>query len=650
MKCRSQLVARSVLETIRTGHALSLLSVRSVSIFTSVRCLHTSHLRQSTENPTFTSATVQLAETPLKIASASGDTPPPEDPEGAGDHDSSQRDERSPFLPRLMGSDSFARPPSRARGRPRGSSSRRGPKSHHTNKPTMFKPDVPDWFISRNVTLFSNAQPIKTSEVSDKSDTSVCPGDPGIPLINTSQPRLVISPFIRKEFEAHLSAALLVQPGNSRETIAARKTHIHLQCPKRGAIYFLDDIIESAASELEADLVRLDGQDFEELLEHLIDPTSPIMGIGHPHIFFTDIVRDQSKDSEQKEEISSEEENEELDEEEETTDEATELRVQQDLPLRLFRLLAPRGMYPMTHSSNSSIFPHPSRPPTPKDENDSKITSYLDLLISAPIDKRKLLAKKAQRSGDTTTTFQLSTGTNRTIIYLRDFQSILDSPRGQIAHQALLHVIQNRRRLGEKIVLVVSDDFPGEGNSSVAFSSQYYHSMKIPPPVTEIDKSSVRNDRDARKREINLRSIQSAIRQRSRMPSMEFECPVGIHLDAEATSSIHGLDKEVWEINKVQRIVSIAMGNHGRWLLQHRPPLSVPITIADIARAVIDMLKADKERAEVKTERNTAQGAVDPLEHLRPITHEKPPTPQITSRDCNKHEQKLLGGVIDPGW
>ena len=646
MQCRGRLIAKSVRSHMRerrvptiVAYAVPLLCIQGT------RRLQVSRSRRSNDLSNTTSSIVQITGSPLKIASASGNTPPPEDPEDTGDNESSQKDEISSRSARPITTDSFARPPSRTRGRPRGSSSRRGLKPLHSRKVTVFKPNIPEWFISRNVTLFGHVEQVTCS---DTSDTSHSTHDTKVRINSIPQTRIPISPYIRKEFEAHLSAALLVQSGSSQENLAARKIHIHLQCPKRGAIYFLDEIIESAAKSLEADIVRLDGQDLDELLEMLIDPTSPEVGIGHPQIFFTNIMR-HSKDADQRDEAN-EEENEELEDDEETTEDSAEFRLPPDMPMRLFRLFAPRPLDPSGIHSSPSAFFNPARPSEPKEDTDTKVSTYLDLLVSAPIDKRKLLMKKLQRNGgDMGTTFQLLTGSNRTIVYLRDFQSILDSSRGQIAHQALLNVIRNRRRLGEKIVLVVSDDLPNENVSSTSFANDYYHIIKIPPPLSQADKIALQKDRDARTREINLRSIQSAIRQRCHSPSLEFESPVGIHLDASATSSIHGLDKDIWELSKVQRVASIAMGNHGRWQVEHRPQQTVPITIADVAQAVEDMKRADKERAESKQEQKAAREVVDPLEQPRDVKRENPQLAPINSKDCNKHEQRLLGGVIDPG-
>lgn len=496
--------------------------------------------------------------------------------------------------------------------------------------------------MARNVALHNQLRQTGSSLAPiDSSDPSTTMNETDRDSLPSPTTRIAISPFIQKELEAHLSAALLVQPGNLQDNLAARKTHIHLQCPRRGAVYFLDELVENAAKALEADVVRLDGQDVDELLESIIETPSPDMNMGHPQILFTNIMRDHLKDGDQREEVSAEEEADEMEEDEDGADDTAEFRIPPDMPMRLFRLFAPRPMYPSIQG--------PSRPSASKEDTETKVSTYLDLLVSAPVEKRKISYKRNSRPGDAHMPSQSLIESTKCIVYLRDFRSIVDTPRGQVAHQALLNVIHNRRRLGEKIVLVVSDDLPNDNVTSTSIGAQYYHIIKIPPPLTDADRSVLQVDREARTREINLRSIQSAIRQRSRSPSTEFECPVGIHLDSAATSSIHGLDKEVWELDKVQRIASIAMGTHGRWIAKNRPTHPVAITLSDIAQAVDDVLKADKERTERKQEYKAARETLDPTEPTRDVKSESPQLSPIVTKDCNKHEQKLLGGVIDPG-
>ena len=582
---------------------------------------------------------------PLKVTSASGSTPSPEDPEESGDRDPAVYSDTASRGPRPVIADSFGRGISRPRGRPRGSSSRMPLKSERARKLSIFKPEIAEWFISRNVTLADELDqvvlppltPVDPSKESSAEESSI-----------EKRRNITLALPIRTELEAHLSAALVVRPGGSRDIIAARKAHLYLQCPRRGAIYFLDNIVEELAKELRADIVRLDGQDLDELLEDIIDPTAPDLGFSHPQIVFTNIVRDQSKDLEQKEELNSEE-NEEVEDDEEPVDETNAFRLSPDMPLRFFRLFSPRSLYsamvnpnPTGSSSSSSSMS--------KEDTDSKVSAYLNHLLSTPANKRKRsMRKPTQQNEEGSKIGAALTRTARTIVYMRDFQSILDSSRGQIAHQTLLNIIQNRRRLGEQIVLVVSDDISGDNISPLTLSNQYYHILKIPPPKDELERSTIQADRKARIREINLRSLQSAIRQRSGGPSMVFDCPVGIHLDPTATSSIPELDTEIWEVSKIQRIASVVIGHHGRWIEQHNPPHSVPITLPNIAQAINDVLKADQERTERKQESNMAREAQELPKEMGNPKPETPVLAPLKTKDCNKHEQKLLGGVIDPG-
>jgi len=638
MQSNRQLLVRSLRETLfaRSLAPASSYSLRSPS--GSRHGIHLSRSHQQSNIPTFTASEAQVSETPLKVTSASGSTPSSEDPEDSRDHDHSAFSDPATTGSRIASGDSFARQNHRFRGRTRGSSSRRALKSDRTRKISLSKTEIPEWFTSRNITLcedldrldsLQRSPPLEPSSSSPESTSSVG-----------------LAPSIRTELEAHLSAALVVRPGGPRYSVAARKAHLYLQCPKR-AIYFLDEIIENSAKELKADIIRLDSQDLEELLEDVVDPTMPELGFPHPQIVFTNFVRDQSKDLEQKEELNSEE-NEEIEEDEEISDETNGFRLPPDMPLRLFRLFSPRSIYPSMMSSNSGN-PRSSSSSMSKEDTDSKVVAYLNNLLSVPASKRSLTKNHTQLFEAESKVKGVPKRTSRTIVYLRDFQSILDSPRGQIAHQSLLNIIQNRRRLGEQIMLVVSDDLSGENIAPVALSNQYYHIIKVPPPNGELEKSKVEDDGKARTREINLRSLQSAIRQRSGASSIAFDCPVGIHLDPTATSSIPDLDKEIWEASKIQRIASVVVGHHGRWLEQNSPEKSVPITLLNIAQAVSNVLKADQARAHRKQENNMAREAPELPKETGDAKSDLSILSPIKSKDCNKHEQKLLGGVIDPG-
>ena len=161
MHSRCRLIVQNACEHIRAKPLSLLLPQPSLSSnLGSGHNFHVSQSRSYSLPPTLTPNTAQITETPLKIASASGSTPPPEDSEESGDPEISHQSEISPSSTRPPSSDSFARPPSRARGRPRGSSSRRSLGSQRPRKTATFKFDIPEWFTQRNVTLFNNLEEV----------------------------------------------------------------------------------------------------------------------------------------------------------------------------------------------------------------------------------------------------------------------------------------------------------------------------------------------------------------------------------------------------------------------------------------------------------------------------------------------------------
>jgi hypothetical protein len=119
---------------------------------------------------------------------------------------------------------------------------------------------IPEWFAEKNVTLFNSVPSPST-----QSTQTITNEFDSRSLHNEG---ITLSPFIRGEILAHVSTSLLIKSG-SLDTPTTRKAHIHIQSSAGGAIYFLGELVENIARDLEADIVRLDGQDLEELLESL---------------------------------------------------------------------------------------------------------------------------------------------------------------------------------------------------------------------------------------------------------------------------------------------------------------------------------------------------------------------------------------------
>ena len=77
--------------------------------------------------------------------------------------------------------------------------------------------------------------------------------------------RYAIHVYIWREIMAHVTAGLALPKASSNDSDVATKSHVLLQCPREGGLYFLDSVVEHAASLARADVVRVDPQDLEEM-------------------------------------------------------------------------------------------------------------------------------------------------------------------------------------------------------------------------------------------------------------------------------------------------------------------------------------------------------------------------------------------------
>lgn len=460
--------------------------------------------------------------------------------------------------------------------------------------------------------------------------------------------RISVSSSIRKEILAHLSAGLLSESA-PRTSGISRKVHVFLQCADRGALYLLDEIVEDAARELNADMVRLDSQDLHELLGDVPEPPVAEIGFSVPSIAFANVIQGEVKDVVSRKHESSAEEEMEGMEDEEAFEDKTPARLPPEIPHRLLRLLAARPLfaslgnfYPGTDSGLLS---------SDRQSTQSKTSAYIDAILSAATTKRKSSVNEIRAQDNVAQSNEQKCHNTRTILYLRDFQSLLDSSAGQIIHQNLLKAIASCRRLGQKILLVVSNDRPSESILTMPFFIPYYHLLKIPPPMTEAEKSILRADHYSRTREINLRNLQYAIRQRCGTQPIEFDCPAGIHLDGHATSSIRDLSRHIWDIDHVQRIASVAIGNNARHLTCDKDHAMRFLSIANIAEASEDIALADEQAVENHRIEKINNGQDPDIKDVDNSGRagEDQRLPPLNSKDYNKHEQKLLSGVIDPG-
>lgn len=160
---------------------------------------------------------------------------------------------------------------------------------------------IPDWFLDRNVKLNEEFAPLTEGELvlvgKQNEDASAPrnrerPGDQDMvlstgeaPSPNTEQ-HLVgtegresqvsrriyhLNQALLNEIVASISGGLSIVGAEPNESFPVGKSHLKLHCPMDGGTYFLEKIIEESASQLNADIIRIDAQDLSEIVGDYIN-------------------------------------------------------------------------------------------------------------------------------------------------------------------------------------------------------------------------------------------------------------------------------------------------------------------------------------------------------------------------------------------
>ena len=152
---------------------------------------------------------------------------------------------------------------------------------------------IPEWFLDRNVKLSNESAPLIEGEIdltnkdqdSDHADVEgtestgatahSTDGQDSKSAVETTQPekkddsedRRVyrLNRALMAEVIASLSGSLSMTHSEGSDSFASGKSHLKLYCPIDGGTYFLEKVVEEAASQLSADIIRLDAQDLAEI-------------------------------------------------------------------------------------------------------------------------------------------------------------------------------------------------------------------------------------------------------------------------------------------------------------------------------------------------------------------------------------------------
>ena len=468
--------------------------------------------------------------------------------------------------------------------------------------------------------------------------------------------RYTIHADVFQEILSAVKAGLALRPPRSAKPVPRPITV--LQCPKEGATYYLDSVVETIATKLGADLVRLDAQDIAQIVGPYVDENlawtfSQTSLLGYEAQKVAGRLEDYDKGP--PEEAVTEEDEEDVVSTIKKGRSRSSLSNPPEIGKQLASIFDTRFSLPAKNGSA----PGPpiielfglrgdlNNQPLVKSGEDQwkelKLSTALEALIGAADSKRALAMQENSEILDT------EASARDVVVQLKDFKELSGTRQGPELIFALRSVINKRWQEGRNIMLIgtTSTDDVGLSRREIQhLQSDIIDGEKrtilVPPDRREEQETAFDSDEKARIRHINIRHIEDMILKLvdgNQNPPLVVE--IEKDLDNAAVYSA-GLEEAVWTYARVHRLATTILG-HG----------TTATTIDGNAFTKAWKLLADSDEAkfiwgaaELKREDDEVDFMLEDMKKSsNQLTKEK--IKQIR-KTCNSHEKRLLGGVILP--
>ncbi|PGH36761.1 hypothetical protein GX50_00421 [[Emmonsia] crescens] len=564
--------------------------------------------------------------------------------------------------------------PSRKSQGPYGSAVRRATRNRKPREQARIVTVVPEWFRERNVLAQDTAVQIA---VPTSHDVELEPWSRDIEEVvnmiaqggeggenggsggpSTPGTRYRLSQAIWDELCASAKAGLNLPASRYIDEPSATKSHLVLQYPGDGGIFFLDAVVKKLAANLKTNLVTLNAQDIAELYAEQdqaeAGAPSSIATMGYE--VYQSRKAYAPKDLEEEMEEGEEEEN--LSPEEEDPDMIPNRRQDRESPFtRTIPLSGSRGSEFLQNlfGARGSVgmakvfIPRPQREDL---ESKEELTCLriANELLSIP---RKHQHKppptpdegKAPESAPEPIPEPTEAATSRPalIIQIQDYKDIQNTRSGSIFLPLLHRAVQTKRREGQRVIIIgtVSGKKPeyplGKSYPKLVqrdFNDEFSRTIVVTPAMTsKVVEKIFSEDLKRRTLEINVRHLQNMLRVRLNDPQQAdtslLRGPTW-PLDTVAIES-SGLDDGYWSFDRVHRVVSLALGG-----------IKGPgkLDLQQIQRSIDLVEKSDRAKGDWMAERypkvKATQTEPDRESRLKQLR-----------KTCNTHEKKLLNGVVD---
>ncbi|KAI9848986.1 MAG: hypothetical protein M1837_005877 [Sclerophora amabilis] len=474
------------------------------------------------------------------------------------------------------------------------------------------------------------------------------------------------------------------------------KAHVLLQCPYDGGIYFLDSIVTKAASVLGADVVHLDAQDVAEIGGDYLGEIPGLSSVRqeiptlHSARSLSYDVYQESRPIVLRAFIEAPEERQEQEEEEEDAEEEDENEA--DSAHNTFSSINPSrsariGAFPVSafadrlRGAMANVMSGSSPMSDGSGRNkagpqvdlaawdERKLNSVLSCLCGARQIKWGITNLTNSRDGsksqlpesglkDEIQNTKESEIVRPLIITIRDFKEIQATPLGGKILWLINVLIWSRRKLGQEILVVGTTSStslapPPMKTAIKQFQAEhedgYGRTILVPPHHSADQQNTFVEDKQRRIREINMRNLRDVIRRR-KSDSTDISA-IASENDPRLDSSqefAFGLGSAVWPFGRVHRVATTALG-----LLKSGEALSLEIIgnalqLLDASDGTkFDWAAREKPQGRAEDESLNENDDLSRAERLRERPKGSDKKPKRETRNYNRHEKKLVGGVID---
>ena len=503
-------------------------------------------------------------------------------------------------------------------------------------------------------------------------DSRVEEQDPPIGQINMS---------VMEEIQSIVTAGLSPSTSQFGDSRISAKPHLVLHCPRDGGMFFLDALTKHLATTNNTDLIEIDAQDIAEIggdyLDESATPQSEILSsLGYD--VYTNSIREQQNT----EDPLNEDEDAEQDEEDDSSRQPKAMTIYPGnlslIPMggTVVRSLTDllQGKFQASNSPQHQAGPSKFMGMHAKDATgDLKLSLFIDTILHACDAKRASelaendgpnnhvpatspsedLTSDSKIPADNVSLSASSPNGSALIIQIKDYPEIQNTPNGGRVIDALHDSVQQRRKGGQKVLVLGTSCSPHLGPSWSRPGFKSYQSQAdngptrtVLVPVTETSKDEpLKRHHKDRIMAINIRHLQDMIRRLASNPvhvkSLISQAELSINSAQAFTSE---MSDQVWSSDQVHRIATIALGfleAEEDMQVKHIEQALQTIEVSDNVK--YDWMANEKEKetkSYEKARRKPPKSDYSKLEAEKRLNTLK--------KQCNTHEKKLLNGVIDP--